>query len=350
VDLAAPGTSTLSTIPAFKAPEFSDTFETDFSQWVDDPLLGPLWSRVDPPGGATDFEMVDSDPGNYGLGDDNGVRTASAIDLTGEASCRVRFNLSRTLAVGDSLRLEASNGSGGPWAMLETWTGSGSEAVVRDLQGVDTSNFNTPYDFDGDADLYLRFRLIETSGTVADGAHVDDVFVECADPLAEAYGFKQGTSMAAPHVTGAAALVLAEHPAYTVAQLRAALLNTVDQKSALGCLVASGGRLNVNAAIQPGAGTSSPPPDNCPIVATPSPGEEPPRCAGKEATIVGTDKKNSIKGTNGADVIVAGGGADTVKGRGGNDRLCGGDGKDKLYGGPGTDRLIGGAAKDLQVQ
>lgn len=73
------------------------------------------------------------------------------------------------------------------------------------------------------------------------------------------------------------------------------------------------------------------------------------RCAGKRATIVGTDVRNEIKGTKRADVIVALGGNDRVRGRGGSDRICGGAGKDRLLGGGGNDRLFGGAGKDLLV-
>jgi hypothetical protein len=70
------------------------------------------------------------------------------------------------------------------------------------------------------------------------------------------------------------------------------------------------------------------------------------RCAGKKATVVGTNGKDKLKGTKGRDVISAGGGNDTVRGLKGNDRICGGKGKDKIAGGPGRDKLRGGAGND----
>jgi uncharacterized delta-60 repeat protein len=70
------------------------------------------------------------------------------------------------------------------------------------------------------------------------------------------------------------------------------------------------------------------------------------KCAGKKATIIGTNGKDKLKGTKKKDVISAGGGKDTVKGLNGNDLICGGKGKDKLVGGPGKDKLLGQQGND----
>lgn len=93
-----------------------------------------------------------------------------------------------------------------------------------------------------------------------------------------------------------------------------------------------------------------------------------PRCAGKEATIIGSPGKDKIRGTRRNDVIVALGGNDVISGLNGNDVICAGAGndvlsggrgrdtlrgeagKDKLVGGPGRDRLVGGAGRDATKQ
>ena len=58
-----------------------------------------------------------------------------------------------------------------------------------------------------------------------------------------------GTSMASPHVAGAAALVLSHRPALTPIELKNTLLLSVDKKSAYSGSVKTGGRLNVARAL-----------------------------------------------------------------------------------------------------
>src|SRR6476620_2143955 len=68
--------------------------------------------------------------------------------------------------------------------------------------------------------------------------------------LGNAYRDASGTSMAAPHVAGVAALVLSAEPHLTVAQLRNRLLSSVDKLPNLAGKVSSGGRLNAAKALE----------------------------------------------------------------------------------------------------
>ncbi len=63
------------------------------------------------------------------------------------------------------------------------------------------------------------------------------------------YGNSSGTSMAAPHVAGAAALLAAHRPDLSASSLKATLMNNVDALPAWNGLVKTGGRLNVAAAL-----------------------------------------------------------------------------------------------------
>ena len=92
------------------------------------------------------------------------------------------------------------------------------------------------------------------------------------------FSYANGTSMAAPHVSGAAALLAAKAPAATVAHLRGALLSSVDAKPAFAGLSATGGRLNAAAALAALATVPAPPPAPSSGLAptAPSPSPAPP--------------------------------------------------------------------------
>jgi Ca2+-binding RTX toxin-like protein len=77
--------------------------------------------------------------------------------------------------------------------------------------------------------------------------------------------------------------------------------------------------------------------------------EEPPRCHGRRATIVGTEGNDVLHGTPGRDVIWGGGGDDQIEGALGNDLICGGPGDDLIHGGRGNDVVDGGAGTDSVV-
>jgi thermitase len=64
------------------------------------------------------------------------------------------------------------------------------------------------------------------------------------------YATLSGTSMATPHVAGAAALLSAYNPNLSVASLKATLMNTVDVLPSWTGLVKSNGRLNVDRALR----------------------------------------------------------------------------------------------------
>jgi len=63
------------------------------------------------------------------------------------------------------------------------------------------------------------------------------------------YGFKSGTSMSTPLVTGTAALLFGLNPGASVAEVKAAILQNVDLLPSLAGVTVTGGRLNVNKAL-----------------------------------------------------------------------------------------------------
>jgi len=142
------------------------------------------------------------------------------------------------------------------------------------------------------------------------------------------FGAIAGTSMAAPHVTGAWAVLKEKHPAATVDDIASALQN-------------NGGSIGGFTLIDLDDALNS-------IMF----------CGSPESAfnrIDGTSGNDRIGGTDGRDLVFAGAGNDSVQGyagddcifgEGGNDKLSGGDGDDEISGGPGDDQINGRAGAD----
>lgn len=74
------------------------------------------------------------------------------------------------------------------------------------------------------------------------------------------------------------------------------------------------------------------------------------KCAGKWATIFGTNGADTMFGTAGSDVMFGFKGNDILNGGAGKDRVCGSGGADVLIGGAGKDICDGGKQKDRAKQ
>ncbi len=252
VHLAAPGVDIYSTWPEW-SPVFSDDLEASFANWAQAGGTA-AWLQTNELANSGSFSMTDSPGGTYPNNQNITVRNNAALNLSGQAGCAVDYALEllmrdfdpSTGAVFDWFAIERATSSGGPWTEISFYfgdtvppAGSGGFALLTD----DLSAL------DGDVSAYFRF-LVHSDNTVRDdGAHVDDVVVKCLQAGGEDYNEIDGTSMATPHVAGVAALLLAQEPAMTPAQLKNAILKGVDKKSNLSNHVSSSGRLNADKSL-----------------------------------------------------------------------------------------------------
>jgi subtilisin family serine protease len=252
VDLAAPGVAINSTWPAFDTL-FSEGWNPIGAGWDTYAPTGTEWSLTDwwwYQGGTS---VTDSYYGNYAPNQNSWLRRippAGTINLAGRHGCTLNYWADINIAEQDALEVRgSSDGSNFPTLYASrSGTTDFFESAKHDIGGFEGGPF------------YPAFRVLANGDAfVGDGAYIDDVSVQCISVAPSGYNPDQGTSMAAPHVSGVAALVLSAHPGFTVAQVKAAVLNGVDLVSSLTGRVATAGRLNACKALG-GCGAAPPPP------------------------------------------------------------------------------------------
>jgi len=99
--------------------------------------------------------------------------------------------------------------------------------------------------------FYFGFGLLADSNIVSDGVYIDNIFLTKEGIVITGHGFDSfdGTSMAAPHVSGVAGLVLSVNPDLSFFTLKSILLNSVDIKPSLSGKTLTGGRVNAFRAV-----------------------------------------------------------------------------------------------------
>ena len=236
VDLAAPGTETLSTYP-IRRPVADDFEADDFEvRWVPSGSEGGFSRSNEPP--LTSFGMTDS-PGDVPAAGSTRASTTVPVTLpSGLQECVLEQT--RSVSLG-----------GGSYRYVVTLDG----AFVAGSTPGDSSRRRFSLDLSdklsAGGDVEVRFRYTAGPAPLADsGVWIDDVELRCTEPVGQAsgYAFLQGTSMAAPHVSGAAALLFSMRPTATVTEVRKALLDSVDPIPSLAGKTTTGGRLDAGAA------------------------------------------------------------------------------------------------------
>lgn len=285
VDLGAPGgdlsgdpdSDILSAKPSWAAPVFSDSFDAGLGSWTATHDSGADWGIASGAGVGGSDAVTDSPGGNYQANTDSMLQKTTAVDLSGRRGCRLDL-LMRLAGIeegADFVGVGVLTGAGGIGENLTGSTGGLYEHLELSIS-----------DADGRSDVVPTF-LFGSDGTgQGDGAYIDDYNLICrgqsyADTIAApeaisggSYTAIAGTSMAAPHVAGVAALVRAVDPGVPPAQVVQALREGAKPVAGMAGVTVSGGVADavgaMNAAlarpntVPPTAPGSPPPPPTRP--------------------------------------------------------------------------------------
>jgi len=246
VHLAAPGVGIRSTWPVYSnVPGFPEGYEGTAAQfnsrWGDRTGGAPNWNRTSARKKAGTYSLADSPSGLYPNNSDRTIRRLAPFSLAGRSGCLVENWVRLDSELGfDGLILMAGTTTA-TTTNLGSWSGTTGGSWVRLTNDMSA--------LDGQGTVYLRLRFLSDETFNFDGVYVDNTAVKCLNHGGAGYMTISGTSMATPHVAGVAALLLADDPTMTVADLKAALLAGVDTVAGLATHVSTSGRLNAAKAL-----------------------------------------------------------------------------------------------------
>jgi subtilisin family serine protease len=254
VDLGAPGYSILSTMPGVYDPVAGDIFFDDMESgsgkwstggtqntWAittdQEEFSHPSFPVPSPP-----HFWSDSPGEDYAPETDSWLMNSSDIDLTGYLGQAVYLGFGSAMFVEDyydHAYMEVSGNSGSTWMDLADFSGyeyywqKPYSYMIPEVLKTDHFRF--------------RFHLVTDDLIEYWGWLIDDIGIGTG--LAYGYGYKNGTSMATPHVTGAVALLASQFPGDTVAERISRIYDNVTLLPSLTGKCATNGMLNLHSAL-----------------------------------------------------------------------------------------------------
>ena len=152
--------------------------------------------------------------------------------------------------------LQSAIDEAGAFGILHVF-GAGNDGTNNDIAPFDPASFTSP--------SIIAVAASDQADNRAGFSNYGFNSVDLAAPgvsilstLGGSYGFSSGTSMAAPHVAGTAALLFSLNPSLSVEEAKALLIGSVDPVPQWSALVLSGGRLNAFAAAAGASGNTPP--------------------------------------------------------------------------------------------
>ncbi len=275
VDLGAPGVAILSTVPGHTyeaTTAFADPFDT-LDAWSTNSYWYHPWTLsstryVSPPHSAGHAPS-----GGYVANEQSWIFTTDYVSLLDADRIAVRF-MARldTVSSDDWLVLAAKPEGALGWTALAIIAGPTGEFRSYGLETTAMAGTRAQFAF-----VFVSGDAGGGAGVWVDDVEIDSLVRDSDSDYSDAHGYMSGTSMAAPHVAGVAALLKAYAPGLDAIGLKGAILDTVAPLPGLDGTTLTGGRLDAGAAV-----ASVKPPKSAPVARDDSYTAE----AGFELTVV----------------------------------------------------------------
>ena len=188
---------------------------------------------------------------------------ANGSGSTSDAVQAINYATMMRNQYGQNVRVTSNSwGGGGSSNAMRQAIEAGSEADILFVAAAGNDGMNNDsnpqYPASYTSNAVLSVAATDRNDSLAGFSNYGATSVDLAAPgvgivstvPAGGYSSFSGTSMATPHVAGAAALALAVDPTLTVSQLRTGLLGTVDAVGGLSGKTVTGGRLNVGRLVE----------------------------------------------------------------------------------------------------
>jgi subtilisin family serine protease len=246
VDIAAPGVNIYSTSIdlglASKTVAYSENFDPQPSGWKAGGNNNS-WSFATNTGRSNSGCLEDSPGTNYKNNVESFVFNENSINILKDNLYTFSFWLKNELEADNDRLFFIVSTNGSDFVLNDDyWTGNSGGYFNR---------HEISFLPELVAEFYFGFFMTSDSSGTYDGVYIDDIEVYRQELIIDDFDFehKDGTSMAAPHISGVAGLIKAQNPDYSHYEIRDAILHTVEKKPSLSGKIISEGRVNAFNAV-----------------------------------------------------------------------------------------------------